>query len=170
MDDACRMEEEDGGFDVAGTLAGIVCDQPAAPDDDYPEFNRIMERAMALSLQESLFDAYLREEDECKLHLGLQRSVAFAKAVDNEARERQRWFFCVRERDRLDRIQEAEEAQNTRKRRRRIVFEMEEKAVSDALSVAPPRVSSEAAAASSAASFANNVGIDVEVSGSSATY
>ena len=76
------MEEEDGGVNVSGALADIVLGaQPAAPDDDDPEFNRMMEMAIAQSLQESRFDVHLRDLDERELQLGLEQSVAFAEAL-----------------------------------------------------------------------------------------
>ena len=91
--DCAWMEGEDEGVDVSGALAGIVFGaQPAAPnEDDNPEFNRMMEMAIAQSLQESRFDAHLRDLDERELQLGLEQSVAFAEALVNRDWQRLIW-------------------------------------------------------------------------------
>ena len=90
--DRAWMEEEDRGVDVSDAMAGIVLGaQPTTPDNDNPEFNRMMEMAIAQSLQESRFDAHLRDLDERELQLGLEQSVAFAEALVNRDRQHSIW-------------------------------------------------------------------------------
>src|SRR3954466_3905688 len=64
--DRALMEVEDGGVDVSSALlAGIVLGaQPATPDDDDPKFNHMMKMAIAQSLEDSRFEAVLRDLDE----------------------------------------------------------------------------------------------------------
>ena len=42
----------------------------AAPVDDDPKFNRMMEMAIAQSLEDSRFDVHLLDHDERELQLG----------------------------------------------------------------------------------------------------
>ena len=178
------MEEEDGGVDVSGALADIVLGaQPTAPDDNDPKFNRMMEMAIAQSLQESRFDAYLHDVDEPELQLGLEQSVAFAEALVN--RDRQRSIWRDQQRAQRKRIREAGEAagrpMGTGRRRRRLVFEQEEQTVAEAMAADLERVSSSEAAAVAhgqgahapavAAAFAHSMEvIDLTSSSVSATY
>ena len=81
--DRAWMEVEDGGVDVSSALLdGIVLGaQSATPDDDDPKFSRMMKMAIAQFLEDSRFDADLRDLDEREIQLGLAESIAFVEAL-----------------------------------------------------------------------------------------
>ena len=108
--DHAWIEVEDGGLNVSSVLAGIVLSaQPAAPDDEDPKFNCMMEMAIAQSIEDSRFDAHLCNLDERELQLGLEQSVTFAEALAMN-RDWQRLVWRERERLRQKRLREEEEA------------------------------------------------------------
>ncbi len=90
------IEVDDTGIEAADALAAMAVNgQPpaATTDDDDPEFQRQMQMAIALSVQESCFDMFLRDEDERRLSVGVEQSIAAADAIRNVARDlqRQKW-------------------------------------------------------------------------------
>ena len=109
--------------------------QPAAPDDDDPKFNRMMEMAIAQSLEDSCFDAHLHDLDERELQFGLEQAVAFAEALAVN-RDRQRLVWREWERLRRKRLREEEVAAGrptgTGMHHRRLMFEFEPEEQTDA--------------------------------------
>jgi hypothetical protein len=73
------------GIEDSDTLAAMaVNSQPpatsAAADDD-PEFHHRLQKAIALSIQESWFDAFLHDKDEHHLSVGVEQAIACVDAI-----------------------------------------------------------------------------------------
>lgn len=70
------MEVDKITMEAISALAAMAVDYgvPAAPDDDEPEFQQRIQRAITLSLEESRYHVYLCHEDDCQLRIGFERN------------------------------------------------------------------------------------------------
>ena len=94
-----------------------------------------MKMAIAQSLEDSRFDADLRDLDERDLQLGLEQSVTFDEALAVN-RVRQRLVLCERERMDQKTLREKEEEDCTRMCHRKLVYEFKTEEQTDAEAMA----------------------------------